>query len=87
MRREVLAERHLDPIVDDIDTTDAAVAEGVHFPSSPTIRVNGQDVAPGFVDPGDYAPRCRSYWTTEGARGLPERAWLEAALDAAAGQG
>lgn len=77
--REVLAARH-------IDATDAAVAERVRFPGSPTIRVNGRDVAPGFVDPGEYAPRCRIYWTSEGARGLPERAWLEAALDAAAGR-
>ncbi len=84
---EVLAQRQLDASIEDLDATDPAVAERVRFPGSPTIRVNGRDVAPGFVDPGDYAPQCRIYWTPEGARGRPERAWLEAALDDAARRG
>ncbi len=81
---EVLDQRGIPVTVEDIDATDPAVAEQLRFPGSPTIRVNGQDVAPGFVDPGDYAPRCRIYWTKAGPRGLPERAWIEAALEAAA---
>lgn len=66
--------------IDDVDATDPAVAEQRAFPGSPTIRVDGRDVDPSFVDPRDYAPRCRVYWTSEGLRGLPERAWIEAAL-------
>ncbi len=84
--REVLDERGIAAAVEDIDATHPAVAEQLRFPGSPTIRVNGRDVAPGFVDPGDYAPRCRIYWTAAGPRGLPERAWIEASLDAAADQ-
>jgi hypothetical protein len=67
------------PILD-IDATDAVVAGAHRFPGSPTIRVDGVDIQPGFVDPGDYTPRCRVYWTDAGLRGLPDRRWIEAAL-------
>lgn len=81
---EILAERHIDAAITDIDASDPAVAQRVRFPGSPTIRVDGVDVAPGFSDPGDYTPRCRVYWTDAGLRGVPERSWIEAALDQAA---
>lgn len=64
----------------DINAGDPAVAERLHFPGSPTIRVNGVDVDAAFVDPGDYTPRCRLYWTSAGLRGVPERSWLVEAL-------
>lgn len=67
------------PIVD-IDATDPAVAESVRFPGSPTIRVDGLDIEPGFADPGDYTPRCRLYRTSAGLRGVPDPAWIEDAL-------
>jgi len=38
------------------------VAEQLRFPGSPTIRVDGRDVQPGFEDPADYTSRCRLYW-------------------------
>ena len=63
-----------------IDATDPATAAGLRFPGSPTIRVDGVDVDPSYVDPGDYTPRCRLYRTTEGLRGLPEPGWIRAAL-------
>ncbi len=50
------------------------------FPGSPTIRVNGMDVDPGFRDEGDYTPRCRVFHTSAGISGVPERAWIEAAV-------
>ena len=56
-----------------------------HVPGSPTIRIDGVDVPPGFSDPGDYTPRCRVYWTNAGLRGVPERSWIEAALDGRTG--
>lgn len=52
----------------------------VRFPGSPTIRIDGRDVDPTYVDPGDYTPRCRLYRTSEGLRGLPECRWIEDAL-------
>ncbi len=83
MLREVLAERGAATEFESIDASDPAVAERLRFPGSPTIRVDGVDVEPNFEDPGDYTPRCRLYATAEGLRGVPERSWIEAAIDAA----
>jgi len=69
-----------------IDATDPTVAASHRFPGSPTIRVDGVDIEPGFVDPGDYSPRCRLYRTSQGLRGLPEPVWIEAALRRAIGR-
>jgi hypothetical protein len=65
-----------------VDATDPLIAERLRFPGSPTIRVDGRDIDPTYVDPGDYTPRCRLYRTSEGLRGVPERAWIEDALRA-----
>lgn len=83
MLMDVLARRGVDVRVRDIDASDPKVAERVRFPGSPTIRVNGVDVMPGFVDRGEYAPGCRVYYTAAGLRGVPERSWIEAAIDSA----
>ena len=37
----------------DIDATDPDLAREVRLPGSPTIRVDGRDVDPTFVDPGE----------------------------------
>lgn len=66
--------------IEDVDAGDPEVAARVRFPGSPSIRIDGRDVDPRFTDTGDYTPRCRVYWTDDGLRGLPERAWVEAAL-------
>ena len=70
--------------VEIIDASDPAVAGALRFPGSPTIRIDGRDVDPGYVDPGDYSPRCRLYRTAAGLRGLPERRWIAHALRAPA---
>lgn len=67
----------------DIDATDPAVAAAARFPGSPTIRVDGVDIDPSYVDPGDYTPRCRLYRTGTGLRGVPDTAWIESAMAAA----
>jgi hypothetical protein len=77
---EVIADVAPGTPIRDIDATDPATAAGLRFPGSPTIRVNGRDVDPGYVDLGDYTPRCRLYRTADGLRGLPERSWIEHAL-------
>lgn len=65
----------------EIDASDPELARRLRFPGSPTIRIDGQDVDPGFIDPGDYTPRCRLYGRSDGLRGLPDPAWLRAALE------
>jgi hypothetical protein len=66
--------------VEDVNAGEPAVAVARRFPGSPTIRVDGRDIDPTFADPGDYTPRCRLYRADGGLRGIPPRAWIEAAL-------
>lgn len=77
---EVIAEIAPGTVVIDIDASDPAVADAQRFPGSPTIRVDGRDIDPGFTDPGDYTPRCRLFRTEHGLVGVPERSWIEDAL-------
>ncbi len=77
---EILGELAPGAAVHEIDATDPAVAQRHRFPGSPTIRIDGRDVAPSYQDPGDYTPRCRLYRTPGGLRGLPERNWIETAV-------
>jgi hypothetical protein len=85
MLRDVLADLAPGTPIEDIDASDPAVARDLLFPGSPTIRIDGRDIDPAYVDPGDYTPRCRLYRTALGLRGLPERAWMETAVRAAVG--
>lgn len=84
--RDVMARHGLTATLVDVDATDPAVAASHRFPGSPTVRVNGVDVEPHFVDPGDYTPRCRLYRIRGGLGGLPDAAWVEDALLRAAGE-
>jgi hypothetical protein len=82
--REVLAEEHLDAAIQRIEVPDEAAGIAVCFPGSPTIRVNGTDIEPGWEPCEDCTPRCRVYTTAAGLRGVPEREWMRSALRAAA---
>lgn len=66
--------------VNDVDASDPDTAERLRFPGSPTIRIDGEDIQPGFKDPGDYTPRCRVYPTPAGLRGVPPREWIADAV-------
>jgi hypothetical protein len=81
--RELMAERGIEAEIENINVRDGAIGERVKFAGSPSIRIDGVDIEPDYVDNGDYTPRCRLYATSEGLRGLPERAWVAAALDRA----
>lgn len=50
-------------------------ARALNFPGSPTLRVNGQDVAPL---PEDFEPAlgCRTYLVQGQRQGLPDPAWV-----------
>ncbi len=82
--RDVLHERGEWGVIVRLKVSGDAAAEALRFPGSPTIRVNGRDIEPGWGDTGDYALRCRVYPTREGLRGLPEREWIVEAIDRAA---
>ena len=66
--------------VESVNASDPGAAKAHNFPGSPTIRVDGRDIEPGFRDDGDCTPRCRLYRTPDGLRGVPPREWIEAAL-------
>ncbi len=77
---DVVAELGIVVDVRSMEVADDAIAERIRFPGSPTIRVDGVDIEPGFEGCDDCTPRCRVYPTSSGLRGLPERSWLVAAL-------
>lgn len=77
---DAIAELAPGTVVIDINASDPAVAAAYRFPGSPTIRVDGRDIGPGFSDPGDYTPRCRLFRTEHGLVRVPERRWIENAL-------
>ncbi len=70
-------------LVEAINASDPEVAAAHRFPGSPTIRVDGIDIDPSFIEPGDYTPRCRLFRTAQGLRGVPPREWIENALTGA----
>lgn len=82
--REVLAAEGTQATVERIEIPDEATGVAHCFPGSPTIRVDGVDIEPGWTPCADCTPRCRIYATADGLRGLPERAWVVAAVRAAA---
>lgn len=82
---DVLAEQGVVATVRRIEVPDEATGNRVRFPGSPTIRIDGRDIDPEF-DPAtcvDCTPRCRVYATSSGLRGVPERSWIERAVQAA----
>lgn len=62
---------------------DREMADELKFPGSPTIRVNGRDVAGEGPEDGTFALSCRLYpgcWHT----GLPPAEWIRRAMMEAA---
>ncbi len=80
---EVLAERGIEAEIDDINVPDLERGERVKFAGSPALCIDGVDIEPDYEDSGDYTPRCRVYPTSAGLRGVPEREWIAAAIEAA----
>lgn len=81
---EITREFALSPTVEEIAVRDEAAGRRVCFPGSPTIRVDGLDVEPGWEPCADCTPRCRVYATEAGLRGLPERDWVAQSIARAA---
>ena len=58
-------------------------AEQHRFVGSPTIRVNGRDIAPPAESQQEVSLACRLYDTTEGLSGVPELTLIRVALEKA----
>ncbi len=77
---EVIASSGRQADVTEVYIPDEEAANRRHFPGSPTIRVDGRDIEPGYADSGNYGLRCRMYRTAAGFRGVPDRDWIVKAL-------
>ena len=82
--REVLAAQGVAAEIQEMLVKDGGMATELRFPGSPTIRINGRDVAGEPQKARSYALSCRLYSGSEQA-GLPpaemiHRAVLEARL-------
>lgn len=83
MLNEVLSEFGVKEVIERVEVPDAEVGKRLTFPGSPTIRINGLDVEPGWQACDDCTPRCWLYLTSEGLRGLPEKSWIRQGIETA----
>jgi hypothetical protein len=77
--RDILKELNVEAEISHVDVHDEATAELVRFPGSPTIRVDGEDIAPEEAN-GSYSLRCRVYQTSSGLAGVPDKDAIRAAI-------
>lgn len=82
--RDVLATQGLAADIQEVLVTDEGMAKQFKFPGSPTIRINGRDVAGELSESQAFALSCRLYPSTQPS-GLPpvemvRRAVVEAGL-------
>jgi hypothetical protein len=80
--RELLPPESFQTFVNEVLVDDAAMAQSLKFPGSPTIRVNGQDVEPQNEQAASFGIMCRLYSDGSGA---PSQQKLRAAIEKAHG--
>jgi hypothetical protein len=83
MVREVLAEFGLCQEIIEIEVADHANAVAASLPGSPTIRIDGRDVEPGFAESGQSGLSCRIYLVNGLRQGVPAREWIRDAVETA----
>jgi len=81
--REVLSELGIEAEVVYVNVKDNATAQEVQFAGSPTIRVNGVDVAPE-TNSEPFSMRCRVYPTSSGFDGAPDKDTIRRAIERSA---
>lgn len=84
--KSILASKHLTAEVQEILVTDHSVAVRLQFPGSPTIRINGRDVADESPIGHAFGLTCRLYSGSQ-QPGLPSADLVRRAVaDAAEGE-
>lgn len=79
--REVLDDLSLKNVaIERIEVSDEVRGKETEFPGSPTVRVDGKDVQPGWEACTECTPRCRVYQSEHGIGCLPKRDWVVAAV-------
>lgn len=59
--KEILAADGVAAEIHEVEVTNAAMAEALRFCGSPTIRINGRDIAGESKGAGHFAVSCRLY--------------------------
>jgi hypothetical protein len=80
--REILSADSFQKYVNEVLVNDAAMAQSLKFPGSPTIRINGHDVEPPSERSASFGLMCRLY--SDGS-GVPSQQSLRAAIEQATG--
>ena len=80
--RATLSAENLQTLVNEVLVSDAAMAQSLKFPGSPTIRINGHDVEPQSGQTASFGLMCRLYLDGSGA---PSEQRLRAAIERARG--
>jgi hypothetical protein len=75
-----LSAENLQPPVNEVLVSNAAMAQSLKFPGSPTIRINGHDVEPHSGQATSFGLMCRLY--SDGS-GVPSQESLRAAIEKA----
>jgi len=77
--RDVLSAEGVQAEIHEVAVTDAITAEKYRFRGSPTIRINGRDIAGESQEPESFALACRLY---PGAKeiGLPPAEMIQRAV-------
>lgn len=78
--RAILSSADFHTPVNEVLVSDAAMAQSLKFPGSPTIRINGQDVEPHSGQTTSFGLMCRLY--SDGS-GVPSEQSLRAAIERA----
>ncbi len=65
--REILAGENLEAQQNEVLVSSAAMAHSLKFPGSPTIRINGHDIAPQDGETASFGLMCRLYADGDGA--------------------
>jgi hypothetical protein len=80
--RATLSAENLQTSVNEVLVSDAAMAQSLKFPGSPTIRINGHDVEPQSEQTASFGLMCRLYLDGSGA---PSEQRLRVAIERARG--
>jgi hypothetical protein len=78
--REILSAASFQTHVNEVLVSDAAMAQSLRFPGSPTIRINGHDVEPQSERSASFGLMCRLY--SDGS-GVPSQQNMRAAIEKA----
>jgi hypothetical protein len=78
--RATLSAENLQTPVNEVLVRDAAMAQSLKFPGSPTVRINGHDVEPPNGQTASFGLMCRLYSDGSGA---PSQQGLRAAIERA----